>query len=134
MNSRFQCRHGHAHVGWIGSDAVITCAQDRKRAIAAGNCWTSATRFAFVAWHGGIAEVHATCTLQQVPGDSRSEEHTSELQSQSNLVCRLLLEKKKKQLPDTFGPWPCHGPQPLFGLSVGFAHPSAHARRQPCVS
>src|SRR2546430_9039171 len=32
------------------------------------------------------------------PGDEalRSEEHTSELQSQSNLVCRLLLEKKKK--------------------------------------
>src|SRR2546427_9571066 len=29
----------------------------------------------------------------------RSEEHTSELQSQSNLVCRLLLEKKKKQTP-----------------------------------
>src|SRR2546430_9275604 len=28
----------------------------------------------------------------------RSEEHTSELQSQSNLVCRLLLEKKKNQL------------------------------------
>src|SRR2546427_7967942 len=35
----------------------------------------------------------------------RSEEHTSELQSQSNLVCRLLLEKKKKYLrqTDTFG-------------------------------
>src|SRR5256886_12007621 len=31
----------------------------------------------------------------------RSEEHTSELQSQSNLVCRLLLEKKKKTLTDT---------------------------------
>src|SRR2546430_6869697 len=34
----------------------------------------------------------------------RSEEHTSELQSQSNLVCRLLLEKKKKKKlrdPDT---------------------------------
>src|SRR2546430_12991151 len=30
------------------------------------------------------------------PRDPRSEEHTSELQSQSNLVCRLLLEKKKK--------------------------------------
>src|SRR5438270_10304255 len=28
----------------------------------------------------------------------RSEEHTSELQSQSNLVCRLLLEKKKKKV------------------------------------
>src|SRR2546430_13022375 len=32
------------------------------------------------------------------PDDVRSEEHTSELQSQSNLVCRLLLEKKKKKL------------------------------------
>src|SRR2546427_9171458 len=31
---------------------------------------------------------------------SRSEEHTSELQSQSNLVCRLLLEKKKKKNED----------------------------------
>src|SRR3989454_8477997 len=30
-------------------------------------------------------------------GDMRSEEHTSELQSPCNLVCRLLLEKKKKQ-------------------------------------
>src|SRR2546430_3104837 len=29
----------------------------------------------------------------------RSEEHTSELQSQSNLVCRLLLEKKKRRRP-----------------------------------
>src|SRR2546427_5263151 len=33
---------------------------------------------------------------QPAPG-LRSEEHTSELQSQSNLVCRLLLEKKKKK-------------------------------------
>src|SRR2546430_8406809 len=33
-------------------------------------------------------------TIQNEP---RSEEHTSELQSQSNLVCRLLLEKKKKK-------------------------------------
>src|SRR2546426_7367115 len=31
------------------------------------------------------------------PLDSRSEEHTSELQSPCNLVCRLLLEKKKKK-------------------------------------
>src|SRR2546427_6515115 len=31
------------------------------------------------------------------PDNWRSEEHTSELQSQSNLVCRLLLEKKKKK-------------------------------------
>src|SRR2546427_5795726 len=39
------------------------------------------------------------CTLKGTwfrTSDNRSEEHTSELQSQSNLVCRLLLEKKKK--------------------------------------
>src|SRR2546430_3454055 len=35
------------------------------------------------------------CKLQYPDMQSRSEEHTSELQSQSNLVCRLLLEKKK---------------------------------------
>src|SRR5205085_5161090 len=39
---------------------------------------------------------------QEHPRPARSEEHTSELQSQSNLVCRLLLEKKKKQPPHTF--------------------------------
>src|SRR5207302_9359848 len=33
-----------------------------------------------------------------VPLPARSEEHTSELQSRENLVCRLLLEKKKKKL------------------------------------
>src|SRR2546430_13173835 len=33
------------------------------------------------------------------PNRGRSEEHTSELQSQSNLVCRLLLEKKKTPIP-----------------------------------
>src|SRR2546430_12636030 len=32
---------------------------------------------------------------------ARSEEHTSELQSQSNLVCRLLLEKKKSSTPNS---------------------------------
>src|SRR2546430_11232523 len=36
--------------------------------------------------------------LRYVP-PPRSEEHTSELQSQSNLVCRLLLEKKKNNRP-----------------------------------
>src|SRR2546430_4008837 len=40
--------------------------------------------------------VYAQACLGQA-GNARSEEHTSELQSQSNLVCRLLLEKKKKR-------------------------------------
>src|SRR3712207_7333888 len=34
--------------------------------------------------------------LTSLPDDTRSEEHTSELQSRQYLVCRLLLEKKKK--------------------------------------
>src|SRR2546429_2103559 len=40
---------------------------------------------------------HVTAHTHGVPG--RSEEHTSELQSRLHLVCRLLLEKKKKQRP-----------------------------------
>src|SRR2546427_5354042 len=39
----------------------------------------------------------ATAAAGTMFAASRSEEHTSELQSQSNLVCRLLLEKKKKK-------------------------------------
>src|SRR2546430_13332062 len=38
----------------------------------------------------------AAAFMSRSSAGSRSEEHTSELQSQSNLVCRLLLEKKKK--------------------------------------
>src|SRR2546430_8197875 len=43
---------------------------------------------------GLIEMARAMATRCRCPPD-RSEEHTSELQSQSNLVCRLLLEKKK---------------------------------------
>src|SRR2546430_13213865 len=45
----------------------------------------------------GELQVGEPAALAQ-PGTVRSEEHTSELQSQSNLVCRLLLEKKKKSI------------------------------------
>src|SRR5437660_8216579 len=44
----------------------------------------------------GIAAVTFEPGLKCDGGDSRSEEHTSELQSRGHLVCRLLLEKKKK--------------------------------------
>src|SRR5688572_31031577 len=42
-----------------------------------------------------LTRLAATCAKSAFR--TRSEEHTSELQSQSNLVCRLLLEKKKKK-------------------------------------
>src|SRR5256712_6841215 len=41
-------------------------------------------------------EVQSKALAERTRGDRRSEEHTSELQSRSDLVCRLLLEKKKK--------------------------------------
>src|SRR2546427_8514822 len=43
-----------------------------------------------------VATTSTSACPSSVLPNSRSEEHTSELQSQSNLVCRLLLEKKKK--------------------------------------
>src|SRR2546430_9140459 len=44
----------------------------------------------------GHARPHGRCRSAHWE-QTRSEEHTSELQSQSNIVCRLLLEKKKKK-------------------------------------
>src|SRR2546421_8637772 len=47
--------------------------------------------------HGHGDRLHAQgCDDRQAGALDRSEEHTSELQSRSDLVCRLLLEKKKK--------------------------------------
>src|SRR2546427_7096522 len=45
----------------------------------------------------GVTTIALVLGLALVGEIVRSEEHTSELQSQSNLVCRLLLEKKKKK-------------------------------------
>src|SRR2546430_7744347 len=58
----------------------------------------------------------------------RSEEHTSELQSQSNLVCRLLLEKKKRTRPVSCNRSPngpsrrcgCGGPSSVCSCSILF--------------
>src|SRR2546430_17358805 len=50
-------------------------------------------------WFAGTLTVPGAKVERDTPASSpygRSEEHTSELQSQSNLVCRLLLEKKKR--------------------------------------
>src|SRR5688572_31879223 len=57
--------------------------------------WESAAGARLPRRRGGLRGRH-------LEGDEeRSEEHTSELQSQSNLVCRLLLEKKKKKTNHT---------------------------------
>src|SRR5688572_31128021 len=52
--------------------------------------------FGYDARFGPIIKCDNTICFKDTAYELRSEEHTSELQSQSNLVCRLLLEKKKK--------------------------------------
>src|SRR5690554_7775726 len=50
-----------------------------------------------------------TCSGRLAYGSGRSEEHTSELQSRPHLVCRLLLEKKKKTYARILNyPHDCH--------------------------
>src|SRR5205085_11115618 len=53
--------------------------------------WSASSSAGFLRWNDRRRCARAAGGTRQ-----RSEEHTSELQSQSNLVCRLLLEKKKK--------------------------------------
>src|SRR2546430_10545377 len=60
----------------------------------------------------------------------RSEEHTSELQSQSNLVCRLLLEKKKKKNSDATASNKQSNRQSLRARSSGQLMHRAIKRRQ----
>src|SRR5260370_30005138 len=48
--------------------------------------------------HGVVGTARPICSSTPQPSATRSEEHTSELQSHLNLVCRLLLEKKKDDL------------------------------------
>src|SRR5256885_7014179 len=48
--------------------------------------------------NGCRPSIRCSCSTPRAPPEPRSEEHTSELQSPCNLVCRLLLEKKKKTL------------------------------------
>src|SRR5688572_32476637 len=52
---------------------------------------------------GKVAARKGDINFEDLEDSYRSEEHTSELQSQSNLVCRLLLEKKKKKKQESHG-------------------------------
>src|SRR6266853_408917 len=74
-------------------DGVHVLRRDRRLIGRVGNLRDEtailAERFGQTLAHAGWA------SIEHIP--KRSEEHTSELQSQSNLVCRLLLEKKKKK-------------------------------------
>src|SRR5205085_11224628 len=69
----------------------------RRRATRTWCARAPASGFPGRATGSGTAPHRPQWSVWSCPRSSRSEEHTSELQSQSNLVCRLLLEKKKKK-------------------------------------
>src|SRR5260221_3856178 len=56
-----------------------------------------------------ISEIMLQQTRVETVLEYRSEEHTSELQSHSDLVCRLLLEKKKKEVDELIYRQTIHG-------------------------
>src|SRR5690606_8033071 len=67
-----------------------------------GNQGESTTGAWFMFWIGALIMAYMLFGwFGSVIRESRSEEHTSELQSRENLVCRLLLEKKKKKYKRT---------------------------------
>src|SRR2546427_1447231 len=74
----------HAHVRWVAGTSQPP----------GGNVPDAS------ATSGRLVGRHAAGCVSADQSAGRSEEHTSELQSQSNLVCRLLLEKKKNTNKD----------------------------------
>src|SRR5690606_3836781 len=94
LDQFFEHRHAQAEVG---------CPQYRDRLRRLAQRATLAIRDPGRAGHESRASrraqrQHRIEALGQAEIDGRSEEHTSELQSRENLVCRLLLEKKKKDI------------------------------------
>src|SRR6266567_1092571 len=92
------------------------------------------TLFPYTTLYDLDGTVHATddvCTHAYAKlSDGRSEEHTSELQSQSNLVCRLLLEKKKKKKKFFFFFFNDTATTEIYTLSL---HDALRSRRHgPC--
>src|SRR5947209_9602599 len=76
----FRSARANSSFTWSFSSVIVPTVE---RDVRTGLVWS-------IAIAGGIPSIASTCGL------SRSEEHTSELQSRQYLVCRLLLEKKKK--------------------------------------
>src|SRR5690625_3649553 len=83
-------RAGRLRRGWPGPGDRHAPRQSRAPAPAPGRSPT--------AWSNKTAAAPAPARCGSCP---RSEEHTSELQSRGHLVCRLLLEKKKRTKPKT---------------------------------
>src|SRR2546426_8884614 len=75
------------------------CSHEARRCTIAAECTMARTPRAAACHAAG--SVTSPVTASAPSRSTRSEEHTSELQSPCNLVCRLLLEKKKKKKEET---------------------------------
>src|SRR5687768_18038532 len=69
---------------------------DRRWVVGDLGCGTGELSAALAPFVGRVVAVDRSDDMLQAAQSRRSEEHTSELQSRLHLVCRLLLEKKKK--------------------------------------
>src|SRR5438132_5218890 len=78
-------------------DGVL--ARSRLRAYGIG-AFSPVTRSTGASRSSNASSVISVAISDPIPAEARSEEHTSELQSHSDLVCRLLLEKKKIKQKD----------------------------------
>src|SRR5436309_11415513 len=84
---------------FLGDDGAAVAGEQREQQ---ADRLLSARRDEHLPGRGGLAAPRAVRRHRRTQGGQaergvpRSEEHTSELQSRENLVCRLLLEKKKK--------------------------------------
>src|SRR5688572_6416410 len=100
-------------------DGVIPGHPAGHNRLGAGHCFEDGVGHSFI--KGGVNEAVAGPTnlaqLFALEPAVRSEEHTSELQSQSNLVCRLLLEKKN-------GQWILLAILPSFAFAIATVMPS----------
>src|SRR5438034_5578083 len=79
--------------GPFGSNRVCICGQGATKR---RNSQEATPEQGGRSWERRLVQAEPSQSFSPPPWPSRSEEHTSELQSHSDLVCRLLLEKKKK--------------------------------------
>src|SRR2546429_3423033 len=103
--------------------SLAFCLSDRRGSvIISAIIWSNIS----VQVSGSASGSFCICFAMQV--ESRSEEHTSELQSRLHLVCRLLLEKKKKTL--SLDPLGHSTTIPRFPQAISFHRDRSHTASQ----
>src|SRR5256886_10252902 len=93
LQSQGRVRMKSYRLGRLAGGMLVILLGTFSLSMAATNGYHLLKKYSFGAAEGSTREYFDYITVDSAA--RRSEEHTSELQSQSNLVCRLLLEKKK---------------------------------------